>query len=254
MPPLLPETPWPLAAAILALAGLVHGTLGVGFPLTATPLLAVFTDVRAAILLTLLPTVVVNVLSIARGGRWSESLGRHWPLAVLIPAGTVLGTALLARVDPAPFRLLLAAVIGLYLLNRRERHPAFAWVRRHRLAAYGLFGLAAGFLAGTVNVMVPLLVILGLELEMPPRVMVQVFNLCFLTGKLTQIGTFATLGALTPALLGAAAPLALVAAAALLVGMRLRERIAVETYRTLLRRLLAVLAVVLVAQFLLERG
>ena len=42
-------------AAIMLLAGLIHGTLGLGFPLVATPLLALFTDVRTAILITLLP-------------------------------------------------------------------------------------------------------------------------------------------------------------------------------------------------------
>ena len=66
--------------AIILFAGLVHGTLGLGFPLMATPLLALFVDVRSAILITLLPTVVVNVASILRGGKWRDSIGRYWPL------------------------------------------------------------------------------------------------------------------------------------------------------------------------------
>ena len=46
-------------------AGLVHGTLGLGFPMVATPMLATMMDVRSAILVTLLPTMAVNIASIA---------------------------------------------------------------------------------------------------------------------------------------------------------------------------------------------
>jgi uncharacterized membrane protein YfcA len=67
---------------VMLVAGLVHGTLGMGFQVVATPMLALFADLRSAILITLLPTDTVNLLSIARGGNWFESLGRFWPLAV----------------------------------------------------------------------------------------------------------------------------------------------------------------------------
>ena len=58
--------PWLLAALALVMvfAGLVHGTLGLGFPVVSTPIIAAMLDVRTAILLTLLPTVAVNVASI----------------------------------------------------------------------------------------------------------------------------------------------------------------------------------------------
>jgi hypothetical protein len=35
----------------LAAAGLVHGTLGLGFPLVATPLIALITDIKTAVVL-----------------------------------------------------------------------------------------------------------------------------------------------------------------------------------------------------------
>ena len=57
---------WLLAVAIpvIICAGWIHGALGLGFPLIATPLIAVFIDVKAAILITLLPTATVNVASV----------------------------------------------------------------------------------------------------------------------------------------------------------------------------------------------
>ena len=154
---------WVTTGAIFLLAGFVHGTLGLGFPMLATPLLAILFDIRSAILLTLLPTITVNTISILRGGRWSDSIGRYWPLAVLIPAGAAVGTWLLISVDPAPLRLLLAAVILLHLFNDRLRGLRLDWIRTHPWTAYMAFGLAAGFSAGTVNVMVPLLIIFALQ-------------------------------------------------------------------------------------------
>jgi uncharacterized membrane protein YfcA len=46
---------WAMLAATMIIGGLVHGTLGLGFPLVATPFLSLYFDVRTAILLTLLP-------------------------------------------------------------------------------------------------------------------------------------------------------------------------------------------------------
>lgn len=49
---------------------------GFGFPLVATPLLVLFMDLRAAVLLTLIPTIAINLVSIATERRWLEALRR----------------------------------------------------------------------------------------------------------------------------------------------------------------------------------
>lgn len=239
-------------AAIMLLAGLIHGTLGLGFPLVATPLLALFTDVRTAILITLLPTASVNVVSILRGGRWSESIGRFWPLAAFAVLGSIAGTRLLVVSDPAPFKLLLAALVLLYLFASRTKAFHMRWVSGHLRLSMILFGLIAGVAAGTTNVMVPILIIYTLELGLQRTAMVQVFNLCFLAGKLTQIAVFAHAGMLTGSLLQSTSPLAIVAVAALLGGMMLAQRIPIEIYRNIVRRVLLLLALLLVVQFIIQ--
>jgi uncharacterized membrane protein YfcA len=239
-------------AAIMLLAGLVHGTLGLGFPLVATPLLALFTDVRTAILITLLPTVSVNVVSILKGGRWSESIGRFWPLAAFAVIGSIAGTRFLVVSDPGPFKLLLAALVLLYLFASRVKALHMRWVSRHPGISMALFGLIAGAAAGTTNVMVPILIIYTLELGLERTAMVQIFNLCFLSGKLTQILVFAHAGMLTGGLLISTAPLAMAAVAALFVGMALSRRIPTGVYRNIVRRVLLLLALLLVAQFFIQ--
>lgn len=239
-------------AAIMLCAGLVHGTLGLGFPLVATPLLALFIDVRSAILITLLPTVAVNVISIFRGGKWRDSIGRFWPLAVYAIAGGAAGTHLLVVSDPAPFKLLLAGLVVLYLFASQTGALRMHWVREHLGPSMLVFGVTAGLAAGTTNVMVPILIIYTLELGLERTAMVQVFNLCFLAGKLTQIAVFGGAGLLTGKLLLSTVPLAVVGVAALFAGMLLRDRIPTGVYRKIVRRVLFLLAILLVAQYFIQ--
>jgi uncharacterized membrane protein YfcA len=239
-------------ALVMVFGGLVHGTLGLGFPVVTTPLLSLVLDVRSAILVTLLPTVCVNLVSIARGGRWEESIGRYWPLAAYALIGSLAGAQLLVVSDPRPFKLVLALLVLLYLLVSSATALPMPWPRTHfQLSMLG-FGLLAGISAGTTNVMVPILIIYVLELELSRRATVQVFNLCFLAGKLSQIAVFALAGLLGGKLLMTTAPLAVTAMAALLVGMAVRDRIPTPTYRRIIRFLLAIIAALLIAQFALS--
>ena len=234
---------------VMLFAGVVHGTLGLGFPLVATPLLALLVDVRSAILLTLLPTVCVNVVSIVRGGRWGESIGKFWPLASYAVAGSALGTGVLVVSDPAPFKLLLATLVLLYLATARLSRLNMRWVAAHLAWSMLAFGLLAGFSAGTTNVMVPILIIYTLELGLARNAMVQVFNLCFLAGKVAQIVVFGTAGLLTAKLLLSSVPLALVATTALAAGMFVRDRIPTDLYRRVVRIVLLVIALLLIGQY-----
>jgi uncharacterized membrane protein YfcA len=235
--------------AILFMAGLVHGTLGLGFPLVATPLLALFVDVRSAILITLLPTAAVNIASIVRGGHWSDSIGRFWPLGVYALIGGFAGSTLIVIGDPAPFKLVLAGLIMLYLGSGWLGNFRMAWVARNPGLSMLVFGLVAGVSAGSTNVMVPILIIYALEMGLQTTAMVQVFNMCFLAGKVSQIVVFTAAGMLTSKTLLLTVPLAAVALVALILGMTFRGRISGDAFRTIIKWVLFVIALVLIGQY-----
>ena len=242
-----------ITAFILIIAGLVHGTLGVGFPVLATPLIALMVDVRIAILLTLLPTTAVNIGSIIHGGNWRDSIGRFWPLALYSVIGAAIGSQALIMMDPTPFKLALAALVLLYLGVSQSKGFGMAWVQRYSMFSMALFGVVAGISAGTTNVMLPILVIYTLELGLARTTMIQTFNMCFLLGKLTQMALFANAGLFTGAVVLTTLPLAAISAVALLFGMRFRKRIAAQTYVRIIRVLLSAVAVVLIGQFLNDK-
>lgn len=241
-----------LALMIMAAAGLAHGTFGFGFPMVATPMLALLTDVQTAILLTLFPTMAVNLWSLLRGGNLGASVGRFWPVAVWMLLGSVLGTLMLVALDPNPLRLLLALVIVVYLLNEQIKRLDWSWIRRHPQSAGAVAGLSGGLLGGTVNVGGPALMIYFLEMRVAPLVLIQAINLAFLLGKSTQAATFAVLGLLPWALVVLSFPLLAAALIGLRIGMLVQDRISAATYRGWLRGLLWGLAILLLAQFFRE--
>lgn len=251
------------------LAGLVHGALGLGFPMVATPLIAVFLDVRVAILITLLPTAAVNVASIWAAKPTAALLRRYSVLAITSLVGAVLGSMVLAVSSAEPFKLLLALLILLFLYisargisnsgisQRGNSHEGTSsdsawgrnWFVANPLPAMVITGLLGGFSAGTTNVMVAILIIYFLALEVERREMVPAMNLCFLIGKVSQIVVFAVAGLVDFRLILTTTPLALIALAALWAGQKVSDKIPQDRYRRLLRYLLAVLAAVLLYQF-----
>ena len=246
------ELDWPvllMVVAIMLFAGLVHGTLGLGFPMVATPMLAVSFDVRSAILITLLPTVAVNLMSIWNSRESINKVRQFWPLTGFTLLGSIIGAYILATVDPDPFRLVLAGLILLYLWTNYSGRISLQWIGNYPMIAMILFGLLAGLSGGITNVMVAILIIFFLSLKVPRTTMVPALNSCFLVGKVSQIVVLSMAGMISSSLLIETFPLALVAVSALLFGQTLRNKIALDVYRKILQLLLAVLAIVLMLQF-----
>jgi len=166
-----------------------------------------------------------------------------------LAVGGAIGAQIIAHVDPSPFKLLLAVLVFLYLGSRQLWLLNLSFVIRYAALSMLGFGLLAGFLAGTTNAMVPILIIYALELGLPQSAMVQVFNLCFLAGKLAQIIVFTGVGLFGLSEAVSTLPYALAAVVALVAGMCIREWTSTDSYRRLVRVMLFVLALIRVLQF-----
>jgi len=237
---------------VVVFAGLVHGAIGLGFPMVATPLIAIFLDVRLAILLTLLPTVTVNIASIWKGSDYRNSLHQFKMLFVCTFAGSILGAFLLATYDPSPFRLVLAVLILLYLWVTLSGRVSGGWADSNNRWLMMGFGIAGGTSAGITNVMVAVLIIYFIGMGMGRGKMVPILNTCFLIGKLSQIGVLSLVGMVGLTLIFQTLPLALASLLALFAGQRIGAKISVEVYSNILHRLLLALALILMIQFYLS--
>lgn len=238
----------------VALGGFIHGTLGIGFPLVATPIIALVTDVRTAIIILLIPTMAVNITSILSGGKFMDVAGRFWFILIFIGIGSYIGTSMLVLIDPNPFRLVLALVIFFYLYTRHSKTLNWTFVRRHPVVSGAGFGSIAGYLAGTVNITMPPLIIYFTEMRLSPIQLIQMLNICFLVGKITQAGTFILHDALDMHSVVISIPLSVAAVIILKYGITIRNRIDAATYRRWLMRALKIIALLLIIQFFVEAG
>jgi uncharacterized membrane protein YfcA len=234
-------------ALVCALSGFAHGALGFGFPIVATPLVALVIDMKSAITLLAPVTLVLVVITVLRGGGFADLARRYWFMPVAIGLGAWLGTRLLLAAPPEPFTLVLALVLLFYLNLDRLGRGHSAAVEKHR-AIFGTgFAFVAGIFEAIANVAGPMLLVYFMLLGAAPAQMVQTLNLCFSVGKGTQVATLAAAAALPP--FAWLAGLTVPSLAGLAVGMRLRSRIDAQTYRAWLRKALWVMTVLLIAQF-----
>ena len=229
-------------------AGLAHGLSGFGFPLISTPTMALVSEVRTAVLVTLIPNIGVNIVSAASGMGWRENLRRYWAMPMWVLVGTIVGTQVVIWAPVNVLRLLLAGMIVVYLRQDRFKRVDWSVVNRHPGRAGAAFGLLGGFLSGTVNVMLPPLLIYFTTLAVPPLAMTQVMNACFLVGKVSQAAVFAAHGLFTSEGLLLTVPVTVVALAGYWAGLRLKPRVRPEVYRKVIRGVLWAMAGLLLAQ------
>ncbi len=235
------------AAVITLLAGLAHGVSGFGFPLISTPMVTLITEVRIAVMVTLFPNLVVNAAGAFSGGGWRATLRAHWKMPLYVLVGTIAGSQVVLFAPANPLRLLLAAMIVVYLMQDRIKRIDWHVLVRRR-GAQLFVGLLAGFLSGTVNVMLPPLLIYFTALGLPAAAMTQVLNTCFLVGKATQAATFAAHGQFDSGTPFTVLPLCALALLGYALGAKLAPRVPPEAYKRMLRAVLWLVAALLLVQ------
>jgi len=105
-----------------------------------------------------------------------------------------------------------------------------------------------GFFSGSVNNSLPPLLIYFMLLGVEMTIMTQLLNLCFLGGKMVQAATLGLAGEIRVSAALANIPLTLIALAGMYAGSRLQRRFSAQSYNRLLRKVLFVIALVLVWQ------
>jgi uncharacterized protein len=232
---------------ILFFSSLIHGSIGFGFPMIATPLLAMVTDVKTAIVYIAIPTLLINVVSIYSEGNFLQAIKRFYPLALIGMLGSAIGTQILIYSNSELFKLLLAFSILLYLFIQKFRIE-MKWILQKKRLSMVVFGLVAGIIGGLTNVMASILIIYSLESKHTKKEIIQSTNLCFLFGKIIQIVLFTLHGSFTHEIVTTSFISLFFAAFAMFVGLRIKNLIPQESYRKMIKIILFLMASVLIYQ------
>lgn len=229
-------------ALVFAGAALLHGMVGIGFTLIPTAILALNMGMQEAVVLTVLPMLLINSISVLTGGAVWPILRRYTLLALSSIAGSFIGVKLLLMVPSAWLQLALALLIVLYV-SLALRQSNFRLPENRSLTV--AFGLAAGIVGGATNAMSSVLMMYLLAQSRDKNEIAQAANLCFALAKVVQVIM------LWPLLrqMDIAASLLLwpsmVAVAALLAGVWLRKHIPFQRFRQLSLLILSLLALMM---------
>lgn len=145
-----------LILATIAMGAFIKGITGLGLPIFAIPVLAMFVSVDSAVIIMALPSLIANLWLIVVHRNQLPLMKEH--SGFLIPGfiGALIGTWILASFDDMMLRILLASWLGLYLLQVFAGRPDVAiFAGKGRLA--GPLGLAAGSLQGATGISAPVI-------------------------------------------------------------------------------------------------
>ena len=236
---------WVAVIVAFFLASFVKGTTGMGFPLIATPMVAMLVDIKTAYALLVLPNIVMDTLQIARG-EWPWHLWRRlaWMLG-MTAVGVFLGTRIMLSVPERVIYLALAATILVFLVC------ASLQIRLVTLSRWETWlgptvGLANGILAGVTNVPGPLpaLYLLGLDFEKLD--FVKGLASIVLTAKLSQLVAIFRWGLYTGEILAWSTGLAGAALVGFGAGLRVHDRVPQAAFGRIVHLLLFGMGVVFI--------
>jgi len=231
---------------IVLVAGFFHGIVGFGFPMIATPLFVIFLDLKQAVLYTLFPTLVTNIISLKKENSFGNIWKEFWPLILSVVVGSIIGTHLLVVYYNHYYKLVVAGVMLLYLNKERLRFSLTHAVAKQKGSVTVAMGILSGLVGGMANIMSPVLIMLILELKLDKKHAIGVMSFCFIANKTLQILIFGYHGSFT---VENSALIALFVGISLIgfwIGTKIHERIDEKLYTMILNRLLWVISFYLI--------
>lgn len=241
------EAAWALGLAGVAVAAFVKGAMGFGFPLIATPLLALATDVRTAVAVLLIPNIVMDGIQVVRRPGILGALRRHAGLLVAGVVGTVVGTHFLVLVSTRALLLILGLTL-LAFVGLSGARPSWRLAPALERPLGPVVGLLAGTLGGLTNTPGVALTPYYYALGLPKHEFVRAIAATFLAFKLAQFGAVWQMGLLDRGRLLAAVPASAISLGLFALGLRAQDRVPQATFNRAVLALLTVVSLAMVAR------
>lgn len=238
-----------LVAVALLLAAYVKGTTGLGFPLIATPTVALLLDIRTAITILIIPNIVMDMAQIFRGS-FSAAIFRRFAWFLLMTIlGVFLGTKVLVTL---PFWILdlalgvtvLAFVVSNFLRIGFQISPPVETVLSP------LAGVVTGFIMGITNAGGPAIAIYLYSLGLPKTEFIKSIATIFFVNKVSQLVAVSTWNLFTLSTLRLSLLVTLFCLLGFYVGLKTQDRVNQRTFNRGLLTLLFVIGVTLVVRSL----
>jgi len=223
----------------LIVAGLLKGAIGVGMPIVALPLLSLFIDIKSATMLLSMPLILSNLPQALEGGKTGRCLMQLLPVILGMIPGLFLGVRILLALDASVARIIAGLVlVGVGSVTLLA--PELQLQSRLVLPTGITFGFFGGILGGVAAMSGPLVFIFLLAKGLRGRAFTKEASLFLVVsaGLLAILLTASPQFGWIDVLVSMAATLPVVLG--MYAGQRMRDKIAPETFKTLV--LIAVVA------------
>ncbi len=175
----------------LLLAAFVKGVTGLGFPLIATPTVALLLDIRTAVTVLILPNLFMDSAQVIRDGLPYEIFRRFKAFIAPTIVGVFLGTLVLVKTPLWILNLFLGVMVLIFVISNLLKLDFTVSPQQEKFLS-PLVGFLGGFLNGVTNAAGPALAIYFYSLKLEKRAFVKSMATIFVTTKLTQLVAIST--------------------------------------------------------------
>ena len=233
----------------LLLAAYVKGTTGMGFPLIATPMVALLLDIRTAVVILIIPNILMDLTQIVRGGLSARVFRRFTWLFVLTVVGVFLGTKVLATLPLWILNLTLGMMVLAFVVSSFFPYGFHISANRERVLS-PVVGMGVGFLNGMTNAAGPPLAVYLYSLQLPKTEFIKSIATIFFVTKISQLIAISTWNLFTASTLRLSFAVTLFILLGFYAGLKTQDWINQQNFNRGLLALLSVIGVVLIVRAL----
>jgi uncharacterized membrane protein YfcA len=232
------------AAAIL-FGGIVKGTLGVGLPLFAVPLMSLMIGSTQAIALVAVPVLASNIWQAWQEASWKITLKRFWPLMLTQAIMTVFAVHWTLSFTVKQLNMLVAFAVVLAVVSMLFK-PSFSISPQKEKWTGALVGTLSGMLGGVSSLMGPILISYMMSLKLKRDEFVGAISLIYLNAAWPLYAAMYAFDRMEVIDIGYSFLALIPMAIGLSTGQKLRHKLSEDAFRKVLLGFLIFVAALLV--------
>lgn len=240
-----------LVGVALLFAAFVKGATGLGFPLIATPTVALLLDIRIAVTILILPNLLMDVTQVFRDGFPYAVLRRFKSMVGLTIIGVFLGTAVLVRTPLWVLNLCLGIMVLIFVGSNILKFDFTITPAAEKIFS-PIFGFISGFLNGMTNAAGPTLAIYFYSLKLEKRDFVKSVATIFVITKASQLVAVSTWNLFNWDTITLSIQVVLFTLIGFFAGIKTQDRVNQKTFNRGLLVLLTLIGIILIVRALTQ--
>jgi uncharacterized membrane protein YfcA len=240
-----------LVGVALLFAAFVKGATGLGFPLIATPTIALLLDIRIAVTILILPNLLMDVTQVFRDGFPYAVLRRFKSMVGLTIIGVFIGTMVLVMLPLWALNFCLGIMVIVFVVSNLLKFDFTISPASEKILS-PIFGLLSGFLNGMTNAAGPTLAIYFYSLKLEKRDFVKSVATIFMITKATQLIAVSTWNLFNWDTITLSFQVVLFTMLGFFAGLKTQDRVNQKTFSRGLLVLLSIVGVILITRAMMQ--